>query len=120
MRKSFDGVRFFGEKVHSVAVDVLPPIAYHGGTVVVSFGFRRMLNSMVNARDSRFILVQALDHRPSNDPTSSRRFAFCVGLIMKCYVVQLLSSLLGALPSFILSGGQSPSRFTMRFPSRIT
>ena len=33
-------------------VDVLPPIAYHGGTVVVSFGFRRMLNSMVNARDS--------------------------------------------------------------------
>ena len=55
------------------AVDVLPPIACHGGTVVVSFGLRRMLNSMVNARDSRFILVQALDRRSSNDPTSSRR-----------------------------------------------
>ena len=103
-----------------VTVDVLPPIACHRGTVAVSFGLRRMLNSMVNARDSRFILVQALDRRSSNDPTSSRRFAFCVGLIMKCYVVQLLSSLSGALPSFILLGGQSPSRFTMRFPSRIT
>jgi len=73
------------------AVDVLPPIACHRGTVAVSFGLRRMLNSMVNARDSRFILVQALDRRSSNDPTSSRRFAFCVGLIMKCYVVQLFS-----------------------------
>ena len=40
-------------------VDVLPPIACHRGTVAVSFGFRRMLNSMVNARDRRFILVQA-------------------------------------------------------------
>ena len=61
---------------HGVIVDVLPPIAYHGGTVVVSFGFRRMLNSMVNARDSRFILVQALDRGSSNDPTSSRRLPF--------------------------------------------
>ena len=48
-------------------------LAYHRGTVAVSFELRRMLNSMVNARDSRFILVQALDRRSSNDPTSSRR-----------------------------------------------
>ena len=44
-----------------LAVDVSPPIACHGGTVAVLFGLRRMLNSMVNTRDSRFILVQALD-----------------------------------------------------------
>ena len=62
----------------SLAVDVLPPIAYHRGTVAVSFGFRRMLNSMVNARDSRFILVQALDRRSSNDPTSSRCLPFAL------------------------------------------
>ena len=53
-------------------VDVLPPIACHRGTVAVSFGLRRMLNSMVNARDSRFILVQALDRRSSNNPTGRR------------------------------------------------
>ena len=72
---------FCEEKVHPSgcpAVDVLPPIAYHGGTVAVSFGFRRMLNSMVNARDSRFILVQALDRRSSNDPTSSQRLPFAL------------------------------------------
>ena len=40
----------------------------------VLFGLWRMLNSMVNTRDSRFILVQALDRRSSNDPTSSRRW----------------------------------------------
>ena len=43
------------------AVDVLPPIACHGVPGAVFFGLRRMLNSTVNARDSRFILVQALD-----------------------------------------------------------
>jgi len=61
-----------------LAVDVSPPIACHGGTVAVLFGLRRMLNSMVNARDSRFILVQALDRRSSNDPTSSRRWPFAL------------------------------------------
>ena len=61
-----------------LAVDVSPPIACHGGTVAVLFGLRRMLNSMVNARDSRFILVQALDRRSSNDPTSSRRLPFAL------------------------------------------
>ena len=55
------------------SVDVLPPRACHGGTRSSMFGLRRMLNSMVNARNSRFILVQALDRRSSNDPTSSRR-----------------------------------------------
>ena len=74
-----------------MTVDVLPPIACHGGTRGSMFGLRRMLNSMVNARDSRFILVQALDRRSSNDPTSSQPLPFCVGLIMKCYVVQLFS-----------------------------
>ena len=61
-----------------LAVDVSPPIACHGGTVAVLFGLRRMLNSMVNARDSRFIMVQALDRRSSNDPTSSRRLPFAL------------------------------------------
>ena len=72
-----DGVRATVLKALA-SVDVLPPIAYHRGTVAVSFGFRRMLNSMVNARDSRFILVQALDRRSSNDPTSSRRLPFAL------------------------------------------
>ena len=44
-----------------VCVDVSPPIACHGGTRGSSFGLQRMQNSMVNARDSRFILVRALD-----------------------------------------------------------
>ena len=55
------------------SVDVSPPIACHGGTWGSMFGLRRMPNSMVNARDSRFILVQALDRRSSNNLTSSRR-----------------------------------------------
>ena len=42
-------------------VDVLPPIACHGVTRDSMFGLQRMRNSTVNARDSRFILVQALD-----------------------------------------------------------
>ena len=53
-------------------VDVSPPIACHGGTRGSMFGLRHMLNSMVNTRDSRFILVQALDHGSSNNLTSSR------------------------------------------------
>ena len=57
---------------NQVSVDVSPPIACHGGTRGSMFGLRRMLNSMVNARDSRFILVQALDRRSSNNLTSSR------------------------------------------------
>ena len=81
-------------------VDVLPPIACHGVTRDSMFGLQRMRNSTVNARDSRFILVQALDYgrvttlRPAG-------VSLCVGLIMKYRVVQLFSLLLGALPSFI-------------------
>ena len=58
--------------VAKTLVDVLPPIASHGGTRGSMFGLRRMPNSMVNARHSRFILVQALDRRSSNNLTSSR------------------------------------------------
>ena len=54
-------------------VDVLPPIAYHGGPRGSMFGLQCMQNSMVNAKDSQFILVQALDRGSSNNPTSSRR-----------------------------------------------
>ena len=43
------------------AGDVLPPIAYHEGTRGSMFGLQRMRNSTMNARNSRFILVQALD-----------------------------------------------------------
>ena len=42
-------------------VDVSPPIACRGGIQGSMFGLRRILNSTVNARDSRFILVRALD-----------------------------------------------------------
>ena len=68
------------------AVDVLPPIACHGGTRGSMFGLRRMPNSMVNARHSRFILVQALDR----DRVIALRpvgVSLCVGLIVKCRVV---------------------------------
>ena len=43
------------------AVDVSPPIACHGGTRGSLFKLQRMQNSTVNARDSRFIMVRALD-----------------------------------------------------------
>jgi hypothetical protein len=43
------------------SVDILPPIACHGGYPGQLFGFRLVRNSTVNARDSRFILVRALD-----------------------------------------------------------
>ena len=42
-------------------VDVLPPIACHGVIRDSMFGLQRMQDSTVNARDSRFILVRALD-----------------------------------------------------------
>ena len=45
----------------NIVVDVLPLIAYHGVTRDSMFGLQRMRNSTVNARDSQFILVQALD-----------------------------------------------------------
>ena len=74
-------------------VDVSPPIAYHRGPRGIMFGLQRMRNSMVNARDSQFILVRALDRgrvialRPVG-------VSLCVGLIVKvlscivlCYVV---------------------------------
>ena len=71
----------------------------------------------MNARDSQFILVQALDY----GRVIALRLvgvSLCVVLIVCCYVVSS-SFPLGTLPSFIQSGGQSPSRFTMRVPSRI-
>ena len=64
-------------------VDVSPPIACHGGTQGSLFGLRRMQNSTVNARDSRFILVWALDC----DRVKALRpvdVSLCVGLIVKC------------------------------------
>ena len=50
------------------------------------FGLQRMQNLMVNARDSRFILVQALDR----DQVIALRpvgVSLCVGLIVKCSVL---------------------------------
>ena len=81
------------------SVDVSPPIAYHGGTRGSLFGLQRMQNSMVNARDSRFILVRALDR----DRVIALRLvdvSLCVGLIVKCCVMLSLVSL-GTPPSFI-------------------
>ena len=55
------------------------------------FGLRRMQNSMVNARDSRFILVRALDH----DQVIALRtvgVSLCVGLIVKCRTIVVLNS----------------------------
>jgi len=62
----------------SIIVDVSPPIACHGGTRGSMFGLQRMRNSMVNVRDSRFILVRTLDRGSSNSPTSSQCFAFAL------------------------------------------
>ena len=81
-------------------VDVSPPIACHGDTRGSMFGLQRMRSLTVNARDSRFILVQALDYgrvttlRPAG-------VSLYVGLIMKYHVQLLFFFLLGALPSFI-------------------
>ena len=72
-------------------VDVLPPIACHGVTQDSMFGLQRMRNSTVNARDSRFILVWALD--------CSRVIALrpvgvglYVGLVVCCCVVEVVIS----------------------------
>ena len=65
-----------------LGVDVSPPIAYHGGTWGSLFGLRRMQNSTVNARDSRFILVRAFDR----DRVIALRpvgVSLCVRLIVK-------------------------------------
>ena len=62
-------------------VDVSPPIACHGGTRGSLLGLQRMQNSTVNARDSRFILVRALDC----DRVIALRpvgVSLCVGLIV--------------------------------------
>ena len=67
-------------------VDVSPPIACHGGTRGSLFGLQRIQNLTVNARDSRFILVRALDR----DRVIALRLvgvSLCVGLIIKCCVV---------------------------------
>jgi hypothetical protein len=71
------------------AVNVWPLIAYHEGTQGSMFGLQRMQNSMVNARDSRFILVRALDC----DRVITLRpvgLSLCVGLIIKCRTVFFL------------------------------
>ena len=78
-------------------VDVSPPIACHGGTQGSLFGLRRMQNSTVNARDSRFILVRALDR----DRVIALRpvgVSLCVRLIVQC-CLQLPSP--GTPPSFV-------------------
>ena len=62
-------------------VDVSPPIAYHGGTRGSLFGLQRMQNSTVNARDSRFILVRALD-RDRVIALHPVGISLCVGLIV--------------------------------------
>ena len=72
-------------KLNRVDVDVSPSIACHEGTRGSLFGLRRMQNSTVNARDSRFILVRALDR----DQVIALRpvgVSLCVGLIVKCCV----------------------------------
>ena len=66
-------------------VDVLPPIACHGGTRGSMFGLQRMRNSTVNTRDSRFILVRALD-RDRVIALCPVGVSLCVGLIVKCCV----------------------------------
>ena len=75
------------------AVDVSPPIACHESTRGSLFGLQRMQNSMVNARDSQFILVWTLD-RDQVIALHPVGVSLCVGLIVKC-------SPLGTLPSFI-------------------
>ena len=80
------------------AIDVLPPITCHGGTRGSLFGLQRMQNSTVNARDSRFILVRALDL----DRVIALRsvgVSLCVGLIVNYRVLKIPS--LETLPSFI-------------------
>ena len=59
-----------------------------------------MRNSTVNARDSRFILVWALDR----DRVIALRpvgVSLCVGLIVKCCVVQLSNSLFPRNPALL-------------------
>ena len=56
------------------------------------FGLQRMQNSMVNARDSQFILVRALNR----DRVIALRpvgVSLCVGLIVECYVTLSVLSL---------------------------
>ena len=65
----------------SLVVDVSPPIAYHGGTQGSLFGLQRMQNSTVSARDSRFILVRALD-RDRVIALCLFDVSICVGLIV--------------------------------------
>ena len=85
-----------------LARQLSPPIACYGGTRSSMFGLQRMQNSTVNTRDSRFILVRALD-RDRVIALCPVGVSLCVGLIVKSCVVQLLFELpiQGALPSFI-------------------
>ena len=82
------------------AVDVLPPIAYHGVTRESMFGLQRMRNSTVNVRDSRFILVQALDRgrvialRPVGvSPCVGLSVWSCVIIVVKVVILTDLRSL---------------------------
>ena len=85
-----------------LAIDVLPPIAYHGVTRDSMFGLQRMQNSMVNARDSRFILIQALDCgrvialRPVGVSLCVRLIGMLCSISLRPYTLDL-----GSLPSFI-------------------
>ena len=65
------------------------------------FGLQRMQNSTVNARDSRFILVRALD-RDRVIALCPVGVSLCVGLIVKyCVVKYSKVPSLGTLPYFI-------------------
>ena len=70
------------------------------------FGLRRMLESTVNARDSRFILVRALDH----DRVIALRpvgVSLCVGLIvMQCTIVVLVLLLVPTASLYINREGR--------------
>ena len=72
-------------------IDVSPPIACHEGTRGSLFGLQRMQNSTVNARNSRFILVRALDR----DRVIALRLvgvSLCVVLIVKyCVALSIFS-----------------------------
>jgi len=82
------------------AVDVLPPIACHEVTQGSMFGSQRMQNSTVNVRDSRFILVQALD---CGSVTTLRPvgISLCVVLIVRCCCVVLCVLLVSRIPALL-------------------
>ena len=76
---------------NEAGVDVSPPIACHGVTRDSMFGLQCMRSSTVNAGDSRFILVRALNCSRviALRPVS---VSLCVGLIVCCCVVEVMIS----------------------------